>query len=506
MEDQLDPLYLALLNFRINKIDEAHKHCNRILERNPLDQAAWSLKLACFTEEVFVDELENDEAGIVDAFMDDNVIATAARPGTSFSRPLTSSNSSKGGPSPAMRPRTQTGRPLSGMVRPESRLKTGTMEQTLRTSRLSSTARPVSSSTARLARLGTASMMAQAEGLPFLNLARLNVEKYAADKTVARYLFEYVFLHETDMKTAHQIAAAATKSAEFNDWYWKNQLGKCYYRLGLLRDAEKQFNSSLKNCKTVETYGYLAKVYRKLDQPLSSIDHLNEGLRQFPDDLTLLTLLARVYEDIGDLDQSITQYKRVLQQDASNVEGIACIGTNYFYRSQPEIALKFYRRILQMGVTSSELYLNIALCCFYCQQFDLAIGCLEQAHAIADDSVQADLWYDSAHIAIANCDLPMAERCLRIALATDPDHAESLCNLGVLKMQENKMDEARHLFHSATLKGPHLYEAHFNLALLLHEVGNYASCYESLKKSLELFPEHFYSKKLLMRVETILSS
>lgn len=64
----------------------------------------------------------------------------------------------------------------------------------------------------------------------------------------------------------------------------------------------------------------------------------------------------------------------------------------------------------------------------------------------------------------------MAERCLRIALATDPDHAESLCNLGVLKMQENKMDEARHLFHSATLKGPHLYEAHFNLALLLHEV------------------------------------
>lgn len=55
-----------------------------------------------------------------------------------------------------------------------------------------------------------------------------------------------------------------------------------------------------------------------------------------------------------------------------------------------------------MGVNSAELYLNIALCCFYCQQFDLAIGCLEQALALADDAVQPDLWYNTAHIAIVS--------------------------------------------------------------------------------------------------------
>ena len=52
-------------------------------------------------------------------------------------------------------PRTASGRPLSGMQRPESRLKTGSMEQMLRTSRTSKTARPISASTARQARLGT---------------------------------------------------------------------------------------------------------------------------------------------------------------------------------------------------------------------------------------------------------------------------------------------------------------------------------------------------------------
>jgi len=50
----------------------------------------------------------------------------------------------------------------------------------------------------------------------------------------------------------------------------------------------------------------------------------------------------------------------------------------------------------------------------------------------------------------AHCDLKMAERCLRLALAADSNHAESLVNLGILKMQENRVDEARHLFHSAT--------------------------------------------------------
>jgi len=37
-------------------------------------------------------------------------------------------------------------------------------------------------------------------------------------------------------------------------------------------------------------------------------------------------------------------------------------------------------------------------------------------------------------------------------------------------------------------------------------MGNYAECHNSLKRAIELFPEHFYSKKLLQKVETILKS
>jgi hypothetical protein len=36
--EELDPFYLAMLYFRINKVEEASVACTKILEKNPLDQ------------------------------------------------------------------------------------------------------------------------------------------------------------------------------------------------------------------------------------------------------------------------------------------------------------------------------------------------------------------------------------------------------------------------------------------------------------------------------------
>ncbi len=47
---------------------------------------------------------------------------------------------------------------------------------------------------------------------------------------------------------------------KFEDWWWKARLGKAYYQLGLLRDSERQFLSSLKNEDLVITTLELCKV------------------------------------------------------------------------------------------------------------------------------------------------------------------------------------------------------------------------------------------------------
>lgn len=75
----------------------------------------------------------------------------------------------------------------------------------------------------------------------------------------------------------------------------------------------------------------------------------------------------------------------MLDLDPSHVESLACTAAHHFYSDQPEVALRYYRRLLQQGVDNTELWSNIGLCCFYAGMFDMSLGCFEKALAAADD-------------------------------------------------------------------------------------------------------------------------
>jgi tetratricopeptide repeat protein 8 len=97
-----------------------------------------------------VDDIEGDEDGIADLVLDDNALRQVPRPGTSL---RTAAPTTAGGASPAYRPTTQSGRPMSGVVRPGSQGgRPGTMDAALKTPRTAKTARPVTSSSGRSVR------------------------------------------------------------------------------------------------------------------------------------------------------------------------------------------------------------------------------------------------------------------------------------------------------------------------------------------------------------------
>lgn len=56
------------------------------------------------------------------------------------------------------------------------------------------------------------------------------------------------------------------------------------------------------------------------------------------------------------------------------------------------MALRYYRRLLQMGANSPEVWQNLGLCCFYAAQYDMALKCFESALAAASDDTAADVW------------------------------------------------------------------------------------------------------------------
>uniref|UniRef100_A0A4X2L275 Tetratricopeptide repeat domain 8 n=1 Tax=Vombatus ursinus TaxID=29139 RepID=A0A4X2L275_VOMUR len=466
---EMDPLLLAWSYFRRRKFQQCADLCTQVLEKAPYDQAAWILKTRALTEMVYVDEIDVDQEGIAEMVLDENAIAQVARPGTSLRLPGTNQIA---GPSPAVRPLTQTGRPITGFVRPGTQSgRPGTMEQAIRTPRTAYTAHPISSSSGRYVRLGTA-------------------------------LFEYIFHHENDVKNALDLAALSTEHSQYKDWWWKVQIGKCYYRLGMYREAEKQFKSALKQQEMVDTFLYLAKVYTSLDQPVTALNLFKQGLDKFPGEVTLLCGIARIYEAMNNISSAAEYYKDVLKQDNTHVEAIACIGSNHFYSDQPEIALRFYRRLLQMGVYNCQLFNNLGLCCFYAQQYDMTLTSFERALSLSENEEEAaDVWYNLGHIAVGIGDLSLAYQCFRLALVNNNNHAEAYNNLAVLEMRKGHVEQARALLQTASSLAPHMYEPHFNFAALSDKIGDLQRSYVAAQKSEAAFPDHIDTQHLIKQLK-----
>nr|XP_056707135.1 tetratricopeptide repeat protein 8 isoform X2 [Euleptes europaea] len=458
----MDPLLHAWSYFRRRKFQLCSELCSKLLEKEPGDQAAWCLKIRALTEMVYVDEIDVDQEGIAEIMLDENAIAQVARPGTSLKLPGTSQG---GGPSQAVRPVTQTGRPITGFVRPSTQSgRPGTMEQAIKTPRTARTARPMTSASGRYVRLGTASLLTNPDG-PFINVAKLNLNNYAQKPKLAKALFEYIFHHENDVKNAIDLAAYATQHGQFKDWWWKVQIGKCYYRLGLYREAETQFKSALKQQDMVDTILYLAK-------------------------------------EMNNISAAAEYYKEVLKQDNTHVEAIACIGSNHFYSDQFEIALRFYRRLLQMGVYNCQLFNNLGLCCFYAQQYDMILSSFERALSLAENEEEvADVWYNLGHVAVGIGDTSLAFQCFKLALANNNDHAEAYNNLAVLEMQKGRIEQARVFLQTASSLAPHIYEPHFNIAVLSDKVGDLQRSYIAAQKSEAAFPEHLDTQQLIKQLK-----
>ena len=128
----------------------------------------------------------------------------------------------------------------------------------------------------------------------------------------------------------------------------------------------------------------LSNIYNRLDQPINALNKYEEALASFPHEPQLMLAAARVHEALNQSARAVEFHKRVLALEASNVESLACLAAFQFYSDQPEVALRYYRRLLQMSVDSPALWNNLGLSCFHSGQFDM---CLTMAPPDAGRSV-----------------------------------------------------------------------------------------------------------------------
>lgn len=122
----------------------------------------------------------------------------------------------------------------------------------------------------------------------------------------------------------------------------------CYIALGNPRSAEKYLRDSLQKCAHIDTALLLARVYVKIDQPLAAIDILENSLKQFPGEVSLMTHQARILELMDNLQTSVRMHRHIAQLEPINSEALACIAVHHFYGNQPETSLLYYRYLKSM--------------------------------------------------------------------------------------------------------------------------------------------------------------
>lgn len=76
--------------------------------------------------------------------------------------------------------------------------------------------------------------------------------------------------------------------------------------------------------------------------------------------------------------------------------------------------------------------------------------------------------------------MDIAEHSLHLTLSLNSSHGAALNNLAVLQWRKNDVSRAESLLNSAIAAEDHLYEPHYNRALLAQEV-NYCSYYLTIK-------------------------
>lgn len=472
------------------------------------------------------------------------------RPGTSFYRPKTNGLNS------IARPVTSQGKSVLGYIRPATQGRSGTRGATAREGRAGlSTARSTHTAMQRVqtaksslgTRIGAASRagnvlipgsLSQLGGSD--DIFSINFEMLVSSQPlIAKSLFEYIFYFLSHIQRALELASAALASPKCTDWWWKLQAGKCYYRLGLWKEAEEYFNSSLKMEPMPITVLHMCKVLARLDQPEKIFGALC-NITQFKPPTTLTSLfqgketfsaafngcfnkelflqMARILQELGLEDESVAVYKHVVTRlDAGCLESLAQMASYYFYHDQPEVSVRHYKRMLQcsgsaalsknadtggkaMLSRSPTLWNNFALACLHAQQWDFTVKCLLQALAlcnddgIVDDELESEIWYNLGFLMLSVYDAVAAQRCWTVAVAKCPMHCEAANNLAALKLSvephNQNTDTALILLLGKALANSdqHLYEPLYNLALHSYGAQEFEQSIWSLEKVLKVIP------------------
>lgn len=257
----------------------------------------------------------------------------------------------------------------------------------------------------------------------------------------------------------------------------------------------------MKHNNNIEAYLYLSRICEKQDDVEGSLAALRKAQEVHPNEPRLDIALGRVYDQLQEAEKAHEYYKRALAVENCNAEAVANIAAYYFYKDQPEISLKMYQRLVELGCESVEIWNNMALCCFGNHQYHLYYTCFQRALLLAQDhpDLHADVWYNIGYVYAQFGELEMAGVAFRVALGLQPDHPEALGNVAVVEARQGRVEAAINYAEKSYRESAN-FEAAYNLSLWYLQTNQLEKASEYNRLALGVFPGHAESRALAGRL------
>merc|ERR1711991_474922 len=154
-----------------------------------------------------------------------------------------------------------------------------------------------------------------------------------------------------------------------------------------------------------------------------------------------------------------------------------------------------------MGVRTTELWNNVGMCCFFAQQYDMALGCLRHALQLASDDAMGDVWYNIGIVAVHVGDIGLAYQANKLAVTCNPELAEAYNNLAALEMYRSNAGQAQSELATAIEQANDtLFEPLYNAAVLKNSTGDFEEAFKLASRALALEPDSVKCMQLLRQL------
>jgi len=273
------------------------------------------------------------------------------------------------------------------------------------------------------------------------------------------------------------------------------KIGDIYYTYykDMSTALENYKNSNAKN-KTDICYIKIGRCYAFLNQEEKEIESYKKAMEINPEQEWANFYIGTVISKKSKPEEALTYFKKAYELDKSNVhfiirycEELSKSKNNKDLETAIEILksakLNFSNKV-DIHITLSDVYLKL-------NEFDKAIEILEEANRIGEFYNNADKLFKLGVVYEKINDFNKAVSVFKTVLNIKKDHAPSLCHVGFILASTKEYKRSLKYFKYAIKVNPNLAYAHYGIAKIFQQIGNFEDALENYAICLEKNPNNF---------------